>query len=108
MLIVTGGQDGQYQDLSSTEVTDYTSGSGGWREVGQLPSPRYGLRGASVARVFHVTGGDSASGWKDDILSWDPFSETWEVAGHLIAATSAHAVTEVPTAAVIEYCSALN
>ena len=60
MILVTGGWDG-YQPLNSTEVKncifrqngllnlkvlDLSSSGDGWREVGMLPTARYGLRAA--------------------------------------------------------------
>ena len=107
-MIVTGGFSGH--ELSSTEVIDYTSGEGGphwgWVEVGQLPSPRDSLRGASIGGVFHVTGGHYyATGDIGEVLVFDPESKTWAVAGELTAARQRHAVTEVPLTAVAAYCS---
>jgi hypothetical protein len=90
MLILTGGWDGQY--LSSTEVMEHPEGS--WREAGPLPSARRDLRGASLASVFHVSGGYDGSDL-DDILAWDAVSETWSLAGHLATARQYHSMTEV-------------
>ena len=59
-----GGYDNAY--LDSTEIMDYiTTMEGGqrevssnmqWREVAAMPSPKNGLRGASVGGIFHVVG----------------------------------------------------
>jgi len=64
MLIVTGGWDAFYQATASTEVFNYSQG-GEWRLVNPLPSGRYGLRGVSLANLFHVTGHDD-DGHHDD------------------------------------------
>ena len=58
--MVTGGignansisQTEQY--LSSTEI--HIMGSFHWQKVGDLPSPRYGLRGASIGNTVIVVG----------------------------------------------------
>ena len=51
--LVTGGYDINHR-LSSTEVI--SSVSGGWKYVGELPGPRYGLRGITLANKIFVTG----------------------------------------------------
>jgi hypothetical protein len=100
MLIVTGG----YELLSSTEVMEHPEGS--WREAGPLPSARYALRGASLASVFHVSGGDDGSNYLDEILVWDAVSETWSLAGHLATARFHHGITEVSLGALGGLCAA--
>ena len=107
VLLVTGGHDKQLQYVSSTEVISYPDGQA-WREVGPLPSPRYGLRGASLAGVFHVTGGYNYIGmdnYLDQVLAWDPVAETWSEAGRLDEAIYLHAITELPLAALQSFCS---
>lgn len=52
VLIVTGGYY-DYKGEASTEVFNYPTGEA-WRVVGSLPSPMYGLRGASLSNIFHV------------------------------------------------------
>ena len=92
-----------------------------WREVGPLPLPRSGLRGASLAGVLHVTGGfngkhshnftftnnpgASTPRYLDSVLAWDPVTETWSEAAKLAEARYRHAVTELPLAAVAHYCN---
>jgi hypothetical protein len=119
-LIVSGGWNGYL--LASTQVLDtqdlYTSynteGAGGWREVDALPSPLWGLRGATIAGAFHVTGGwvaqtgDEGGSWvdTDEILAWDPVTETWSVAGVMSTTrVEAHAVAEVPLATANHLCT---
>ena len=138
MLIVTGGWNGKV--LGSTEVLGYTSylendGRGEWRQVtrlqnstrgvsqpsrthvnmqmqvNQLPTPLWGMRGASVAGVFHITGGWMAEDghWidTDEILAWNPKDDSWSVAGSMISARdweSAHGVTEILLGAVTSMC----
>lgn len=109
---MAGGWGGH--ELDSTEVMDYgkAGGWGGvWREVGLLPSPRDSLRGATLAGIFHVTGGFGPfikPEAMDEILAWDSVSETWAVAGQLSQARHRHAVTEVPLDALANFCSTSN
>ena len=94
------------QYLASTELLDYSAPAGGWREAGQLPSPRLGLRAARLGQAIFVTGGADGS-YIDSILSWSPDTESWSQAGVLAAARFYHGVTEVSLAAVEDYCSVL-
>ena len=101
VLMVTGGFE-----LSSTELISYPDGQA-WREVesAALPSPRYGLRGAFLAGVFHVTGGFGCAYVCDEVLAWDPVAESWSQMGKLDEPVYYHAVAEVPIAAIQDYCS---
>ena len=51
--IVAGGYTGS-DDLSSTEVLVETGSA--WTLTGELPSPRYGLRGANIDNKIVMTG----------------------------------------------------
>ena len=103
MIIITGGYYGEY--LASTEVMAHPAGS--WRDVAPLPSIRSGLRGATLAGVFHISGGyDADFNDLDEILAWDPVSETWSLAGHLTNARGWHGVTEVSIASMAGLCTA--
>ena len=65
-----------------------------WRESGQLPQTRAGLRAAMVDNVLSVTGvGDGYHHLS--ILSWDPTNESWQQAGSLAFARSYHAAVAV-------------
>jgi len=105
MLIVTGGRSATVPQLmlSSTEVFDYTN-PGTWKEAGLLPAARSGLKGVSIGQDFFVTGGKSLSWWKDEILSWDPITESWTVAGQLLFERSNHGVAEVSLDVFATYC----
>ena len=53
--IVSGGYPGSgSDDLSSTEVLVETGSA--WTLTGELPSPRYGLRGANIENKIVMTG----------------------------------------------------
>ena len=85
---------------------DYTN-PGSWKEAGLLPAARSGLKGVSIGQEFFVTGGEtsnSLSWWKDEILSWDPITESWTVAGHLLFERSNHGVAEVSLDVFAKYC----
>jgi len=107
VLLITGGVyfgDGTHQ-FSSTEVATYTEGSSKleWREVGNLPSGRNGLRAALVDNVIHVTGGrDYDSGDNDltSILAWDSSSESWQHVGDLATARNIHAAVGLPSSMI--------
>jgi len=103
-LIVAGGY--YSGPLRSVELYDYSLGAEGhWRETTPLPSPRSDLRGSMVGGVFHVTGGyDNDAKYVEDILSWDPVTESWAQAGKMAVARGYHAITEVPVASVAEFC----
>ena len=81
-----------------------------WRETGQLPSPRFGLRAAFVDNVIYVSGG-LQSNWADritSILYWDPSVESWQPAGDLAVARGYHAAVAIPSYIVLESgCSAM-
>ena len=52
MYLVSGGYNGDY--LSSTELLMETASA--WVLTGELPSPRYGLRGANIDNRIFMTG----------------------------------------------------
>ena len=78
----------------------------GWREVGILPSPRVGLRGATVDGIFYVSGGGSTTtSYTDDLTSFDPVSESWTSAGNLLATRKWHAVAQIDLSNIPANCS---
>ena len=103
-MLVTGGERPGQQKLASTEVMAHPAGS--WREAGPLPSARAALRGASLASVFYVSGGYEGSNYLNELLAWDPVSETWSLAGHLATVRGWHGVTEVSLADMEGLCTA--
>ena len=104
VLLVTGGYFSR-----STEVLPLPGGR--WREVADLPSTTWGLRGVSLQGVLHVTGGDTTDGGtggeSPDILAWDPVAEEWALAGQMLEARYQHGVTKIPLSAVASLCSDL-
>ena len=53
-FLVTGGDDGNYDDLSSTELLVETDSA--WVLAGNLPTPRYGLAGVNIDQKILITG----------------------------------------------------
>ena len=85
-----------------SQVATYTEGSSKleWREVGNLPSARYGLRAALVDNVIHVTGGFDDDYFLASILAWDSSSESWQDVGDLAVARSQHAAVGVSSSVI--------
>ena len=52
--LVSGGLDDGYNELSSTELLVETASA--WVFTGELPSSRYGLRGANIDMRVLMTG----------------------------------------------------
>ena len=80
-----------------------------WREVdsGNLPTPRYYLRAATVDNIIYVTGGRDYGNTFTAILSWDPSTESWQEAGNLKVGRYYHAAVAVPSAIIESECSAM-
>ena len=76
-------------------------------ESGQLPSGRYGVRAAMVDNVVYVSGGYDGDKYFTSILSWDPTSESWQLAGDLAAARIHHAALAVPSSILKPWCSGM-
>ena len=106
MLIVAGGSDSSGTFLSSSEVYQHPGGEA-WTAISDLPSPRLGHRGASLAGVIYLLGGHDGSddGELEDILVYDISTNTFRPAGQLTTGRSDHAVTAVPWLAVAQYCN---
>ena len=104
MLLVTGGDlFGPY--LKSTEVLALPGGR--WRKAGDLPSGTWGLGGASLNGVLHVSGGYNGFVASAEILAWDAMFEEWVVAGSMVEARYNYGVTEIPLSAIASLCSGL-
>ena len=81
-----------------------------WREVdsGNLPTPRYFLRAATVDNIILVSGGYNDHGnTLTAILSWDPSTESWQEAGNLAVGRNMHAAVAVPLSIIESECSAM-
>jgi len=103
VLLVTGGEDGFFTYLDSTEILSYPYGTQ-WRKTGVLPSPSFGVRAAKVDGVLHLTGGWSDAGDSSLVFAWDPVGEEWNKVGELSSVRSEHAATEVPLQTIAKYC----
>jgi len=89
---------------SSTELLVGTASA--WVfTTGELPSPRWGLRGANIDNKILMTGGYDGpnlsrpdnSNNSDEILEFDPLTGQWELVGRMIQNRSNHAVTVTDT-----------
>ena len=93
----------------TNQVAIYTGGGQlEWRETGQLPTARDGLRAAVVDNIIYVTGGldgDSSDDYLTSILSWDPSTESWQYVGDLKVARSDHSAVAVPSPIIESECS---
>jgi len=93
VVLVTGGYLGA-DYLDSTELmVDFKL----WRPAANLPSPRFGLRAASLYNKVFLFGGsdDSVSGLAS-ILSYEPDTNTWQEAGNMTLPRFNHAVAVFP------------
>merc|ERR1712062_498931 len=87
-LLVTGGRDGSNSDLSSTELL--VGNASAWAITGELPTPRYGLRGTNINNKVLMTGGSDGS-YLDEILEFDGLTGQWKLVDTMIQARDYHA-----------------
>jgi len=96
--LVTGGDYwgwGGTGRLSSTELLVGLTASA-WVNTGELPSPRWGLRGANIDNRVIMTGGGYYDGsYYDDILEFDPLTGEWKLVDKMIQARQYHAVSTI-------------
>lgn len=89
-LMVSGGIGAQGEILSSVEIWDPKTRA--WSDVQPLPIPLYGHTAALLAsgKVFVAGGGWMAhAGRIPWAWTWTPRSDTWQVAGHVMASEGA-------------------
>lgn len=95
VLLVTGGYDAQFYDLSSTEILRMDSAYNEWTEAGNgnLPHKLQGLRGATLGNVVYMTGGLDNGDVQSLILSYDMNSKSWMNVANMTTPRYKHAVT---------------
>ena len=96
------------KDGFPNQVAIYTGGRQlEWMEVesAQLPSPRSRLRAAMVDNIFYLSGGFDHHNALTSILSWNPYTESWQPAGNLAVARYFHAAVAVPWSIIESECS---
>ena len=100
-----------------------TSGDRFWTQVGNLPLPAAGIRGASINNKIVMTGdvdnnvsySNFTSGgyyidangrrhFSDLILKFDPIFNNWEIVDHMNIKRHYHAVDLVPISDIVDYC----
>jgi len=94
-FLVSGGYSGHAR-LSSTELLLETAST--WVLTGELPSPRYGLRGANIDNKILMTGGgyyDRSYTFFDEILEFDLLTGQWKLVDRMIRARGDHAVSVI-------------
>jgi len=115
-LLVTGGWSGGYSDgtyFSSTELLH--DGSSSWVYSGELPTPRYGLRGGNIDTKVLMTGGRYWDGsWINytDILQFSPPTDPtnprtaqWKLVANMTRARYRHAVSVIDYSQVAQFCT---
>merc|ERR1711988_1430978 len=115
-LLVTGGYYNSFwswYELSSTELL--VENSAKWIYSGELPTPRYGLRGANIDQRVIITGGGNCdedynnynnnnNTYYDDILEFKPSSGTWSLVDRMMVARRSHAVSVISTEKINMFC----
>ena len=109
--------------LASTEILSMSiSGSGGWKYVGELPSPRLYLKGITLKNKIIVTGFirvqnvhkinfiilGGCIGYEKgvaDILQFDPTSNQWVETGQMNKKNCAHSVSLIPLDEAKKLCA---
>ena len=128
VLLVTGGWDSNQNNLDSTELLLPSATS--WTYSAALPSPRYGLRGATLDNKVVITGTNSdtlvtahdlrcyqynscdnikhnAGGYPytDDILEFNAEDGTWTRVGSMVISREDHAVSVINYLEIADYCN---
>jgi len=97
IILVSGGWNNGAQFLDSTELMVNFKP---WRPAANLPSPRFGLRAASLDNKVFLFGGSQAgnrsASYLNSILSYEPDTDTWQEAGTMTLPRRYHAVTVFP------------
>merc|ERR1719471_1059277 len=93
IILVTGGANTETWPMDSTELmVDLKP----WRPAANLPSPRSGLRAASLDNKVFLFGGRKGRSYLDSILSYEPDTDTWQEAGTMTVPRYQHAVAVFP------------
>merc|ERR1712008_149462 len=96
-LIVAGGYNG-VDLLASTELFS----NGRWTTGGNLPRELYGLKAGQLNQQMVVTGGEDDGGnLRDEVLLFNPATDTWSQIGKLKTGRGIHAVAEVNLRALV-------
>ena len=75
-------------------------------KTGRLPTPRLGLRAAVIDNQIYVTGGGDLYDL-NEILRWDPSTESWQKVGNLAVKRTDHAVVAIPSSTIESECLAM-
>ena len=128
VYLVTGGFNENRNAISSTEI--FKLGDESWTQVGNLPLPAAGIRGASINNKIIMTGdfetyetelilnlvnlikwtggtymdSQDKNHYSDHILKFVPITKTWEIVDHMKMKKYSHAVSSVQISDIIDYC----
>jgi len=106
VYIVAGGRN-DVEYLESAEF--YKFGQPAWALLGDLPSRRAGLRGATLNNNVFMTGGvDSTGEVLDEILMLNKQTLMWQYVGQMKEKRFAHAVSTVKLDDFKPYCNLID
>merc|ERR1712110_162339 len=103
VLLVTGGWDGDYNSLDSTELLRPGSD---WQVItsARLPRPMIGVRVNTVDNRVLLSGGYGVGDYRADILEYGD-GEGWSKIGTMRDARSSHATSIIEFNEFEEYCN---
>jgi len=108
-LLVTGGYSGG-TFFSSTELLQ--DGSSSWTYSGDLPTPRFKLRGGNINNKVLMTGGYEYQTYYTEILEFSPPTDPtnprtgqWKLVANMTRARSDHAVSVIDYSQVAQFCT---
>ena len=105
VLLVTGGYNGLWVTVSTTEIL--VTGSDSWKEVGNLPVPMLSPKGVSIENKVIMTGGGAKFGlFQHDavtsVLSFNITDEQWYFIGDMNQKRVYHGISFVPVESIID------
>jgi len=116
VYLVAGGKNGGNGQMIGFEKTTemIVTGETSWTIVGDLPSPRAGLRGASVDNNIFMTGGywaiEGGQSVEDEtfseILIFNKDLKSWTKTDYLFKPRFSHAVSALPLDKIQPHCNA--
>merc|ERR1711970_1493771 len=105
VLLISGGFDGVFTMLSSTEMLVH--GSAAWTPGTPLPQARQGIKGVTVDNRLYMTGGMNEDGeLTDEILEWRDYEEEWGLGVWMEFPKAGHAASTIKLDEdIMNYCT---